>query len=205
MATPKKQRIGIWILAVVMLVGTLGSFVVMILANQNSQQDSAAQQKAYDEYMKQVEEQQAAEKEAAKGLSEKYYKTFATYGDMPAEFDKDSVGDAVATKDLKVGDGAEISETTKYKAYYIGWTPNGKVFDSSIDDKSLKAPIDTSVMSLIDGWNKGVVGMKVGGVREITIPSDLAYGEEGSGENIGPNTPIKFIVMIIETVEAAKE
>ena len=203
MATPKKQRIGIWILAAVMLVGTLGSFVVMILANQNSQQDSAAQQKAYDEYMKQVEEQKAAEEAAGKVLSEKYYTTFAAYRDAPAEFDKDSVGDAVATKDLKVGDGAEINENTKYKAYYIGWTPNGKVFDSSFDDKSLKAPIDTSVMSLIDGWNQGVVGMKVGGVREITIPSDLAYGEEGSGENIGPNTPIKFIVMVIETVEGA--
>lgn len=203
MATPKKQRIGIWIIAAVMLVGTLGSFAVMVLANENSQQDLAEQQKLYDDYMKQLEKQKAEDERTAKMLSDKYYSEFAKYRDMPASFDESSVGDTVATNDLKAGDGAEIKEGTKYKAYYIGWTPKGTVFDSSFDDKSLKAPIDTSQMSLIEGWNKGVVGMKVGGVREITIPSDLAYGEEGSGEKIGPNTPIKFIVMIIETVEAA--
>jgi FKBP-type peptidyl-prolyl cis-trans isomerase len=205
MATPKKQRIGIWIIAAVMLVGTIGSFVVMVLANENNQKDLAEQQKYYDEYMKQLEEQQKKDDAAAKGLSDKYYATFAKYGSMPAAFEESSVGDTVTTKDLKPGDGAEIKEDTKYKAYYVGWTPKGAVFDSSIQDGALKAPIDTSQMSLIEGWNQGVVGMKVGGVREITIPSDLAYGEEGSGENIGPNTPIKFIVMIIETVEVAEE
>jgi len=205
MATPKKQRIGIWIIAAVMLVGTIGSFVVMVLANENNQKDLAEQQKLYDEYMKQLEEQQKVDDAAAKGLSDKYYSTFAQYGSMPAAFDESSVGDTVTTKDLKVGDGVEIKEGTKYKAYYIGWTPKGTVFDSSIQDGALKAPIDTSQMNLIEGWNQGVIGMKVGGVREITIPSDLAYGEEGSGESIGPNTPIKFIVMVIETVEVAEE
>jgi FKBP-type peptidyl-prolyl cis-trans isomerase len=201
MATPKKQRIGIWIIAAVMLVGTLGSFAVMVLANQNSKIDQQQQQKLYDEYLKQLEDQQAKDDAAAKELSAKYYSAFAQYKDMPAEFDEASVGDTIATKDLKVGDGALIGEGTKYKAYYIGWTPRGKVFDSSIENGSLKTPINTALMSLIDGWNQGVIGMKVGGVREITIPSDLAYGEEGSGENIAPNTPIKFIIMIIETVE----
>jgi len=205
MATPKKQRIGIWIIAAVMLVGTIGSFVVMVLANENNQKDLAEQQKYYDEYMKKLEEQQKVDDAAAKGLSDKYYSMFAQYGSMSAAFDESSVGDSVTTKDLKVGDGAEIKEDTKYKAYYIGWTPKGTVFDSSIQDGALKAPIDTSQMNLIEGWNQGAVGMKVGGVREITIPSDLAYGEEGSGESIGPNTPIKFIVMIIETVEVAEE
>lgn len=205
MATPKKQRIGIWIIAAVMLVGTIGSFVVMVLANENNQKDLAEQQKLYDEYMKQLEEQQKEGDAAAKELSDKYYATFAQFSSMPAAFDESSVGNTVTTSDLKVSDGAEIKEDTKYKAYYIGWTPKGTVFDSSIQDGTLKAPIDTSQMSLIEGWNQGVVGMKVGGVREITIPSDLAYGEEGSGEKIGPNTPIKFIVMIIETVEVAEQ
>jgi FKBP-type peptidyl-prolyl cis-trans isomerase len=204
MATPKKQRIGIWIIAAVMLVGTIGSFVVMVLANENNQKDLAEQQKYYDEYMKQLEEQQKKDDAAAKELSAKYYAAFSQYKDTPAQFDENSVGDTVTTKDLKTGDGAEITADTKYKAYYIGWTPKGTVFDSSIDGESLKAPIDTSQMNLIEGWNQGVVGMKVGGVREITIPSDLAYGEEGSGEKIGPNTPIKFIVMVIETVEIAE-
>ncbi len=54
-----------------------------------------------------------------------------------------------------------------------------------------------SQMSLIPGWAEGVIGMRVGGVREITIPSDLAYKDQGSGNDIPPNTPIKFIVYVI--------
>ncbi|MDN5274641.1 MAG: putative Peptidylprolyl isomerase [Candidatus Saccharibacteria bacterium] len=192
MATPKSQRIGIWIIAVVMLIGTIGSFVVMILANQNNQNDQAAQNKALADYQKQVAE------EATK-LSAQYYPTFGAYKDSAATFDKDAVGDKVTTNDLKQGDGADIAADTKYQAYYIGWNPRGKSFDSSFDGDKLKAPIDTSQTSLIEGWNQGVVGMKVGGIREITIPSDLAYGEKGSGSDIPANTPIKFIVMIIAT------
>ena len=99
------------------------------------------------------------------------------------------------------GDGEEIGVASQYRAYYIGWTPNGEVFDSSFDGESLKVPFDTSQATPIEGWRDGVVGMKVGGVRSMTLPSDLAYGETGSGEAIPPNTPIKFIVKIIETVE----
>lgn len=195
MATAKSQRIGIWIIAVVMLVGTVGSFAVMILANDNAQKDAAKQNEAYAEYQKQMEEE---EKKAAE-LSTTYYPTFSQYKNVPAAFNKDEVGDKVTTNDLKVGEGATIANETKYKAYYIGWNPRGKTFDSSFgDSENLKAPLDTSQMTLIEGWNEGVVGMKVGGVREITIPSDKAYGETGSGDDIPANTPIKFIIMIIE-------
>lgn len=193
MATRKSQRIGIWIIAIVMLVGTLGSFAVMVLANQNAQSDQEKQQKFMEEYQKQLD----AQKKEAESLSTTHYGTFKPYQTSPASFDAEQVGDKVSTNDLKVGDGAEITAETKYQAYYIGWNPKGKTFDSSFDGEKLKAPIDTSTTSLIQGWNEGVVGMKVGGVREITIPSDLAYGETGSGDTIPPNTPIKFIVMII--------
>lgn len=195
MATPKSQRIGIWIIAVVMLVGTIGSFVVMILANQNAQIDQEQQNKLYAEYQKQADE----EKKQASELSAKYYPIFSEYKSAPAAFNKDDVGDKVVTRDIKEGDGAEIGKETKYQAYYIGWNPRGKSFDSSFNGEILKAPLDTSQMSLISGWSEGVVGMKVGGVREMTIPSDLAYGEKGSGDDIPPNTPIKFIIMIIAT------
>jgi FKBP-type peptidyl-prolyl cis-trans isomerase FkpA len=195
MATPKSQRIGIWIIAVVMLIGTIGSFAVMILANKNAKIDQDQQNKLYAEYQKQVEQQ---EKQADE-LSGKYYGSFAPYKSAPAEFDKDAVGDKVTSSDLKQGDGADITKDTKYQAYYIGWNPRGKSFDSSFDGEKLKAPFDTSVMSAIPGWEQGVVGMKVGGVREMTIPSDLAYGEQGKGDDIPPNTPIKFVVMVIAT------
>jgi len=177
-----------------MLLGTVGSFAAMILDTSNTQKDQEELQKAYEDYQKQQEEQQ----KLAKELSAKYYESFKPYESKPASFDKGSVGDSVATNDLKQGDGEEVKEDTKYLAYYIGWNPEGKVFDSSFDGESLKAPIDTSQTTLIEGWNKGVIGMKIGGVREIIIPAKLAYGEEGSSENIPPNTPIKFIVMIVE-------
>jgi FKBP-type peptidyl-prolyl cis-trans isomerase len=193
MATPKSQRIGIWIIAVVMLVGTIGSFVVMILANQNAQVDQEQQNKAQAEYQKQMDE---AKKKGVE-LSATYYPIFSEYKNAPAVFDKDAVGDKVISRDIKQGDGAEIGKETKYQAYYIGWNPRGKSFDSSFEGEALKAPLDTNQITLIPGWNEGVVGMKVGGVRELTIPSDLGYGETGSGDDIPPNTPIKFIVMII--------
>lgn len=190
MATAKSQRIGIWIIAVVMLVGTIGSFAVMILANENGQKEQA-------EYNKQLEAQQKELAEKSKELNDKYYPIFSEYKSAPAEFNKDEVGDKVITKDLKEGDGAKLTNETKYEAYYIGWNPRGKMFDSSFDGDKLKAPLDTSQLTLIEGWNTGVIGMKVGGIREITIPSDLAYGEAGSGEDIPANTPIKFIIMVI--------
>lgn len=195
MATPKSQRIGIWIIAVVMMIGTIGSFAVMVLQSKNAQTDQAAQNKLYEEYQKQME---AEEKRTAE-LSTKYYPEFKAYKNSPAVFDKDSVGENVITKDLKKGTGAVITKDTKYEAYYIGWNPRGKMFDSSFEGESLKAPFDTSVLSPIKGWTDGVIGMKVGGIRQLTIPSDLAYGETGSGDDIPPNTPIKFIVMIVNT------
>lgn len=199
MATNKGQRIGIWVIAIVMTIGTIGSFAVMMLANDNAKIDQQNQQKAYADYQKQIEEQQKKMEQEAATLSAVHYPAFKPYQTMPAAFDASKVGDKVTTTDLKPGDGAEIKADTKYQAYYIGWNPKGKTFDSSFDGEKLKSPIDTSTTNLISGWNEGVVGMKVGGVREITIPSDLAYGEQGSGDAIPPNTPIKFIVMIIAT------
>lgn len=189
MATKRSQRIGIWIIAIVMFIGTVGSFAAMILSNQNTANEQATEQQQLD-----------AQQQQTDALSAQYYSTFAPYQSSPAAFDATKVGSVVSTTDLKVGTGTTITASTKYQAYYIGWTPDGKMFDSSFDTgNKLKAPIDTSTVSLITGWNQGVVGMKVGGIRQITIPSALAYGSTGSGSAIPPNTPIRFIVMIIAT------
>jgi FKBP-type peptidyl-prolyl cis-trans isomerase len=200
MATPKGQRIGIWVIAIVMMIGTIGSFAVMILANDNTKIDQATlkkqQEQAAADYQKQIDDQQ----KAAAGLSDKYYPEFSQYKDSPAAFDPSTIKSDVIKTDLKVGDGATIDSKTNYQAYYIGWNPKGKSFDSSFDGTKLKAPIDTSTSGgLIVGWEQGVVGMKVGGIREISIPPELAYGEKGSGDDIPPNTPIKFIIMVIAT------
>lgn len=194
MAKKKHQRIGIWIIAIVMTVGTIGSFLVMILANDNQQADATRLQELTAEY-------QAASDKQTDELSAKYFATFNEFASRPAEFDAASVTELTKT-DLVEGDGATIKDgSTGHSIFYIGWNPKGKVFDQSIDGNKLKAPLSGD-MSLIEGMTKGIDGMKIGGIREISIPSAQAYGETGSGEDIPANTPIKFIVMAIPKVAA---
>lgn len=201
MATPKSQRIGIFIIMIVMVVGTIGSFVVMMLGTDNARRDQVANEKRAAEYQKKFEEYQTKLQAQADELSAKYYPTFSQYASRVGTFDRDGVH-GVSGEDLVVGEGEQIGDDTKYNAYYIGWTPDGKVFDQSISDGKLRQPIGGS--GLISGWTEGVRGMHVGGIREITIPSDKAYGEQGSRdasgrETIPPNTPIRFLVMAVPT------
>lgn len=203
MATPKSQRIAIMIILVVTVIGTLGSFAVMILNTRNTQSESQSQQDALAQYQSDSEAYQ--EKIDAQGvvLSKQYYSAFKKYADTPAKFAIDSVNKLVK-KDLKVGTGEKITGTTKFAAYYIGWNPEGKIFDQSIADGALKSPLPVDGLesaSLIEGWKEGMIGMKIGGVRQLSIPSDLAYGEAGAGDDIPPNTPIKFVVMAIPKPE----
>lgn len=196
MATTKSQRIGIWIIAIVLTVGTIGSFFVMVLANKNAKIDLEAQQSIKEKYQKIAAEYQAKVDAQSKELSAKYYPILAQYKDQVNKFNAESVN-TLGKVDLLVGDGAEIKKDSKYSAYYIGWNPDGKIFDQSIEDNKLKAPLPGQ--GLISGWTEGVVGMKMGGVRELTIPADKAYGDKGQGDLIPPHTPLKFIVLVIPT------
>lgn len=200
MAATKVQRIGIWIIAAFMIVGTIGSFAIIVLANSNSTRDQDRFNELYSQYQKENEAYQAKVDAQAEKLSAQYFDTFNAYANIPAAFDAASVTELQKT-DLVVGDGEEITAESSFTAYYLGWNPTGTVFDGSIADGALKAPLVVTPGSVIQGWSDGVVGMKVNGVRELAIPASLAYGETGQGENIPPNTPIKFVVMVIPTQE----
>lgn len=189
MATRKSQRIGIIIILVALVLGTIWSFFYMVVSSQEQANESAKQQKELAEY-------QAKTTKQTDELSAKYYPILNEFASRVGTFERDGVT-AVSTEDLRQGDGAVIDEKTTYSAYYIGWNPSGQIFDQSIDNGKLKSPIPGQ--GLIPGWTEGVKGMKLGGVREITIPSDKAYGEAGSGDKIPPNTPLKFIVLAIPT------
>ncbi len=198
MATSKAQRIGIIIIAVVMIVGTVGSFFIMIVANDNATRDQVIQQEQEAEQMaefeKQMAEMQKEQAAEAKKLSEKYYEEFAQYESLPAPFDA-SKAKKLEKNDLKQGTGQEITQDTRYRAYYIGWNEQGKVFDGSIEDGALKMPLEGGA-GLIEGWVKGVEGMKIGGVRTITIPGNMAYDTDQNAD-IKANAPLKFVVMAI--------
>lgn len=200
MATTKSQRLGIWVITIVLAVGTIGGFIAMMVQPGNDARDQAAVEaakKSYDaanaEYAKKVEAQNTT-------LSGMYAAKFQQYAARVGEFQKDGVTE-LATEDVVVGDGAEIKDDTHFAAYYIGWNPSGKIFDQSLNGQALKAPFpikglkDTAV---IEGWKKGLIGMKIGGVRELTIPAAQGYGETGQGDLIPANTPLKFVIMAIE-------
>lgn len=194
MAVKKTHRIAILIIMVVTVVGTIGSFAVLILSTKNESEKVSRLQAMQDKY----EEDTKAQDEQ---LSAKYYGKLSEYSSRVGEFDRDAVTE-LKSEDLVVGDGEEITSTSKLSAYYIGWNPWGKIFDQSIKDGKLGAPIPVDMTGgLITGWTEGMVGMKVGGVRELTIPADKAYGEQGRGEDIPANTPLKFIIMAIPTPE----
>lgn len=202
MATTKAQRWGILAILIVTVVGTIGSFAVMVLGTKTSADQAAKTQKLMTDYQAKVKEYQAKADVQAVELSKQYYDTFSPYSAQVGEFDLDSVKE-LSTEDLVVGEGEDITGTTKFAAYYIGWNPKGKIFDQSIDTtkSALKAPLPVETgldnAQLIDGWKEGMKGMHIGGVRKITIPSDKAYGEKGQGDDIPPNTPLKFVVMAI--------
>lgn len=92
--------------------------------------------------------------------------------------------------DIKEGDGQVVEEGATVTAHYTGaLAKNGEIFESSKDGGE---PVEFGLDQVIQGWTEGVPGMKVGGVRRLIIPSEMAYGESGSPPAIGPNEPLVF-------------
>jgi FKBP-type peptidyl-prolyl cis-trans isomerase FkpA len=82
-------------------------------------------------------------------------------------------------QDLRVGEGAEAVSGATVGVHYTGWLADGKQFDSSRDrGKPLSFRLGAGMV--IRGWDEGIAGMKVGGLRRLRIPPELAYGERGS-------------------------
>ena len=202
-STPAWQRYSIWVILILTVVSTVALYVSSFLqteSNSEAQKKQSQVLKKYQDYRKKVEEQ-------AKELSAKYYDSFNEYEKAPVAFNAASIKE-LTKKDLKEGDGEEFTDsTTKFQAYYIGWKPDGTVFDGSFENGRLKSPVvfrkEGKKWGLIEGWSEGLKGMKVGGIRELSIPADKAYGAQGSvnqedsSKTIGPNTPLKVIVMLI--------
>jgi FKBP-type peptidyl-prolyl cis-trans isomerase FklB len=98
-------------------------------------------------------------------------------------------------KILKQGDGAKPAATDKVKVHYHGTLLSGKVFDSSVDRGE---PISFPLDGVIKGWTEGVQLMPVGSKFKFFIPSDLAYGDQGAGADIGPGSTLVFEVELLE-------
>lgn len=99
--------------------------------------------------------------------------------------------------DLIEGEGREVTPGDTVSAHYVGvaWS-TGEEFDASWNRG---APLDfrVGVGQVIQGWDQGLLGMKLGGRRRLEIPSELAYGSRGAGTAIGPNEALIFVVDLV--------
>ena len=176
MAIARSQRIGIWIITITMLVGTVGGFIAMMVAPGNEAKDQAELQRAQESYKAANTERQKKVEAQTAELNDKYYSKFAEFGSRVGAFEAGDVKE-LGKEDLVEGDGAEVKDDTKFAVYYIGWNAKGEVFDQSIADGKLKAPFainGPANTAVIQGWKEGLV------------------------DKIPANAPLKFVIMAIE-------
>ena len=98
--------------------------------------------------------------------------------------------------DIKVGTGATAAAGQQAEMQYTGWLPDGKEFDSSYHTGHT-FPFQLGAGQVIKGWDEGVAGMKVGGMRQLRIPPQLAYGERGYPGAIPPSATLIFDVELV--------
>lgn len=187
MATRTSQRIGIWIIAIVMSVGTLGAFFVPILTNANASKEAAEQQKMIDEYEKQMAACPSTETVPVAAIS-----PTPTPPEAPVLEDIPEL----KTVDVTVGDGAEVKAGDCVELLFHGTlAKDGKAFAGG-DNYADGTPYRSETTGFVPGFAEGLVGMKVGGERQIFIPSDKAYGSQASGE-IPADSDLVFAVRVV--------
>jgi len=100
-------------------------------------------------------------------------------------------------EDIEVGTGQEVVSGNTVIMHYTGWLLDGTKFDSSRDRKE---PFETiiGVGHVIKGWDMGVCGIKVGGIRKLTIPPIFGYGSSGAGNIIPPDATLVFEVELLK-------
>ena len=100
-------------------------------------------------------------------------------------------------QDLAEGSGDPIAAGETASVHYEGWFPNGTKFDSS-RDRNVAFVFQVGARRVIQGWDEGVAGMRVGGVRKLVIPPQLAYGVAGSPPAIPSNATLVFDIELLE-------
>ena len=96
-----------------------------------------------------------------------------------------------------VGDGQEVKAGDTVSTHYVGVAfSTGEEFDASWNRG---APLDfrVGVGQVIQGWDQGLLGMKVGGRRRLEIPSSMAYGDRGAGSAVAPGESLIFVVDLL--------
>ena len=101
-------------------------------------------------------------------------------------------------EDLSVGTGVEAISGDKVTVHYTGWLIDGTKFDSSLD-RGQPFIFQIGARQVIEGWDRGLRGMQVGGVRKLTIPPELAYGDRAVGGGLIPaNSTLVFEIRLLK-------
>jgi FKBP-type peptidyl-prolyl cis-trans isomerase FkpA len=98
--------------------------------------------------------------------------------------------------DLRVGSGAAAKAGDNVRVHYVGKLTDGTTFDSS-RDRGQPFDFGLGAGQVIPGWDEGVVGMRVGGLRKLTVPPALGYGAQGAGDKIPPNATLIFTIELL--------
>jgi FKBP-type peptidyl-prolyl cis-trans isomerase len=100
-------------------------------------------------------------------------------------------------EEVRAGTGATARSGQDVVVHYTGWLTDGRKFDSS-RDRGQPFSFGLGAGQVIAGWDEGVAGMQVGGLRKLMIPPQLGYGEFGAGGVIPPNATLVFEVELLE-------
>lgn len=98
-------------------------------------------------------------------------------------------------QDVEIGDGPIARRTSRVWIHYVGWLPDGSVFDASLGGDPYHTRLGGN--EVIRGWNQGVTGMKRGGVRRLVVPPQLAYGSRGQGD-VPPGATLVFQIELVD-------
>jgi FKBP-type peptidyl-prolyl cis-trans isomerase FkpA len=140
---------------------------------------------------------------AARGLAVVF--TLATLGASCTSPTSPAYKSSFIITDLTVGTGTEAASGMTLLVNYTGWLydetkadKKGSQFDASPAGQPFVFKL--GVGQVIQGWDLGVVGEKIGGIRRLVVPADLAYGREGAGSSIPPNATLVFEIELINVV-----
>jgi len=103
---------------------------------------------------------------------------------------------ALVVRDLRVGTGEAAAGGDQLTVHYRGFLPDGTKFDDSYE-RGQPFQFTLGVGAVIAGWDRGLVGMRVGGLRKLTIPARLGYGTAGHPPEIPPNATLAFEVELL--------